>query len=117
MAFNVKYVADESNGVCVVILEDTEWDAIDYMQKYIGDSVDIYPRKNFKIPHKFVGIAKCHPDDIFDWQVGTDLAFDRAYLAYKKSIKNMLKKISEYLRKRADMIDWNIENNKRFKDV
>lgn len=62
----------------------------DYIYKRTGVTIDddrILLRPTYK------GVAKCHPDDIFDVNVGKNLASDRARDKYESAFNNALEKV------------------------
>ena len=114
---DILYCIDEEKRVCVVVLRGCAADAMGEFERYTGDSLWIPSSERFRLPDTIRGVAKCHPDDEFNAQVGSDLAFDRAYKTYKKLLRATSKSMAKYTRTRADMIDDVVENSKRFKNL
>lgn len=112
--FDTKYFIDEEKGICTVVIKHSEWEAQDYFEKMNNNGI-LFRIDKFKMPAKFVGIAKCHPQDKFDAMIGSDLAFDRAYRDYLSCLKVTLKNISDYVRRRSEILDDHIENSNKFK--
>ena len=56
-----------------------------------------YSPKKFQIARSYAGIAKCHPDDKFDAEVGKRIALLRAKEKYQRAVDNKLFKISWWI--------------------
>lgn len=78
-----KYIVNKEKRTVVCILSNCSEDvlkAIDKSFRKIFIS-DLY------INDKYVGVAKCSPEDEWDEKIGKRLAFSRAYAEYRGAIK------------------------------
>lgn len=95
---SIRYVINEEKRTCVAILEGTQHDAITKINKMcksevrFSDEADIwvYDIKNSKyaMPNKFVGIAKCSPEDEWDVEIGKSVARKKLLDKYHKELRN-----------------------------
>lgn len=100
----IKYNINEKKGVVVAMIEQCEFDAIHKVMKRYPplkeielndrtDVEDLYERFNLydlRMPHKFVGVAKCNDEDTFDEEVGVKLAGDRVKEKYNKTLNRLI---------------------------
>lgn len=119
---DVHYQVNEEKGICTCIINVDEWDAInEYGRRFetypIGLSFN-YDSKKFYMHNKFVGVAKCAPEDEFIVEVGQDLAFDKAYKKYLKEKKRILLEISDFLVSHVKVVsDFVKYESKKYKKV
>lgn len=88
-------VVNEAKRTCAVILTNCEADAIRKMRKatrQFNEDFFIRGERSF-IEDKYVGIAKCAPEDVFDAEVGLTLARDRAYKQYNRAFDNEIARV------------------------
>lgn len=82
MKYETKYYVNKEKRTVVCTIECGEWDAFNYLE--CSDIIISASRQNTtlyrhgKMPTKFIGIAKCAPNDMFDEHIGRLLAFNRA---------------------------------------
>lgn len=85
----IHYHVNEEKGVVVAVLEGVEYDAIDLLMrknKYLSYP-SMWPRTQpFMLKDKYVGKAKCMEGDVFNIEVGKELAKERLLLKYYKDL-------------------------------
>lgn len=50
--------------------------------------VDLKIDNNWQTPPTGLGVAKCHPNDKFDWRIGRDVAYARALRNIADKLEN-----------------------------
>lgn len=96
MSYITKYYVNKEKRTVVCVIESREYDALDYIEKGLGD-INFYDtpmtkknEKNYLMPTRFVGVAKCSPQDEFNEETGRTLAFHRAKLKYDASFMRVV---------------------------
>lgn len=87
----MRIIVDEEKRTVVAIIETeyiTDWcewhsiedEAFEHMYKTLGDDIAVLMIPEFikNLPNKFIGKAKCSPNDDFDAETGIELAKTRA---------------------------------------
>lgn len=84
MSYQTKYYVNEEKRTVVCVLTSSEFDVLNYIGK---NHTCYFPMDEVKyiMPRKYVGIAKCSPEDTFDEHIGSVVAFDRAKFKYDKT--------------------------------
>lgn len=98
LKMSIRYVINEEKRTCVAILENTKYDAISKINKMcksearFSDEAEIhvysYKNSKYKIPNRFVGVAKCSPEDVWDVEVGKRIAREKLLDKYHKALHN-----------------------------
>ena len=92
MKYGTKYYVNKDKRTVVCTIECNEFDAIDYVENsqvlalYYGGADPKHTYSHALMPTKFVGIAKCSTEDVFDEHIGRLLAFNRAKSKYDKAL-------------------------------
>ena len=104
---NVKYVIDEANGIVTAYLSvdpDEAQRAFDkiYMNKacdakgLLFNLTDFFDDK-FCTKDEYRGVAKCHPDDVFDVEYGKKLALARAKTKHTHAMMQKFLEICQFI--------------------
>ena len=118
MSYTTKYYVNEEKRTVVCTIESSDWDAVDFFEKsYNQTIVSNSVLKKAAMPRRFVGIAKCAPEDTFDEHIGRVIAFDRAKYKYdhafikavdelcisqRRAIEDCEQRIDKYVNKAAN---------------
>lgn len=126
----IKYYVNEKKRMVVAVLggvdENVSEDALIYYFKNCGRFIrEIAYNQSFYIKNKYVGVAKCHPDDAFDVETGKEIAKakclskyyrdrDRAVVdiwqhvvdANQKVVEHLLEDMSNSLESDEDMVEF-----------
>lgn len=93
---NIHYSVNEKEKKVVCWIENTENLFIDFFSQHSKITFrNFYYEKFFealKMPNKFIGVATCGPDDIWDEKLGRLIAYDRA----KKKVSSSFFKRANY---------------------
>ena len=77
---DVTYIVKPEQKKVIAFIESTTDMFLDFLEENFPD-IHIWSSSNFhsklRMPNKFVGIATCGPDDVWDEDVGKLIAFDR----------------------------------------
>lgn len=77
----VKHYIDKENGVVVAVAEGCAADAINRILKRMQGNVSLgYNKDLFRtavMDDRYVAVAKCHPNDVFDEAVGRKIADEK----------------------------------------
>ena len=104
---DVTYVVRPEQKKVIAYIEGTKWMFCEFVKEnYPGVHV-LWRDKPFedklKMPNKFVGVATCGPDDVWDENVGRLIAFDRMKENLNKSFfKRAITFVAE-MEKRLDL--------------
>ncbi len=82
MSYTTKYYINEEKRTVVCIINSRPYDALDFVYK---SGLNFNAREENRIrllPTRFVGVAKCAPEDTYDEHIGKLIAFDRAKEKY-----------------------------------
>lgn len=94
----IHYHVNEEKGVVVAVLEGVEYDAIVLLMgknEYLS-YFSRWPRiQPFMLKDKYVGKAKCMERDVFNIEVGKELAKERLLLKYYKDLYKAFEKFFE----------------------
>lgn len=95
-----KFYVDEEARIVVCVIPDTSrmiyefvWDNFNWGDISISDAIETSLRRKLKMPHCFIGKARCSEEDNWDVELGKMIAFSRAKdKCYKSFFKraNML---------------------------
>lgn len=96
----VRNYVNEEKRTCVVVISDCEGDVIRKIRKVFRAhfNEDFMFRGNSSfIAEKFIGKAKCAPEDTFDAAVGLELARERAFEKYNAAYDREVDRVVERL--------------------
>lgn len=126
----IRYYVNEKKRTVSAVLggvgENVKGDALKYYFKGSGYFIKPFPYiQSFYINDKYVGVAKCHPDDAFDVETGKEIAKakclskyyrdrDRAVVdiwqhvvdANQKVVEHLLDDMSNSLESEEDMVEF-----------
>lgn len=99
----VKYNIDEENRKITAIIYDSKSDLLRYVvrktnipYKMCKELIKIIRTKNpYLNTDEFIGVAKCAPEDIFNYNYGKTLAARRAQVKYEKNRYKTLKILTD----------------------
>ena len=104
---DVVYIVDEKKRKVVAYVEGTKYELVNFISENKGILPDWFdmPKLHDKLllPNKFIGIATCSPDDVWNPEIGKLIAYHRMKTNMSKSFfkhaetyyRLMLKKINE----------------------
>lgn len=84
---NSKIIENKEERITVVVHDDCEYDAWEYIQKRISNSRGIP-----MMPNRIVGKVKCCDGDEYDSDVGVREAYKKADRTHNKLLKATIKK-------------------------
>ena len=104
---DVKYVVNPEEKKVIAYIEGTKWMFCDFVREN-------YPHYDFywcnepledklKMPNKFIGVATCGPDDVWDENIGRLIAFDRMKDNLNKSFFKRANTFVAEMEKRLDI--------------
>lgn len=96
-----KKFVNKEKGIVTVVLEDCKNDAWNTIQKrttLFDCSGDEYFYAS--MPDRFVGVAKCIGDDVFNEEKGFEIASKKAMAKHKKAHTAAIKRWQDYMLKR-----------------
>jgi hypothetical protein len=64
--------------------------------------------------HEYKGVARCHPNDVFDGVIGTELALARAELKYKEEKLEVVEAILRPIQKKIFELRKEIRETQKF---
>lgn len=104
---DVTYVVRPEQKKVIAYIEGTQWMFTDFVnENYPGAHVfwcDEPLEDKLKMPNKFVGVATCGPDDVWDENVGRLIAFDRMKDNLNKSFFKRANTFVAEMEKRLDI--------------
>lgn len=104
----VNSYVNEEKRTCVVVISDCEDDVIRKVHRVTKGQFkeDFYFRgKNSWLAEKFIGKAKCAPEDEFDSEFGLDMARARAFAKYNAAYDREIDTLLDRIEDMADAID------------
>ena len=92
----IKYFVNEEKRQVIAVLENTEWDAYNKIEKMIADTeFCLVPNKKYRMPSQFKVTVTCDPRDEFNIEVGKDIAKKRVLKNYYASLDKRIGKFRE----------------------
>ena len=86
---DVTYVVRPEQKKVIAYIEGTQWMFIDFVDENYPSFYAFWCSESLtdklKMPNKFIGVATCGPDDVWDENVGRLIAFDRMKDSLNKS--------------------------------
>lgn len=103
-----KYFVDEEHRKVICVIEDTSLFFLNYINDFKLDITET-PKfwNNLVMPHRFVGVATCRENDVFDAEFGKLIAFNKAKI---KLTTSMFKRAQVYVNRVDNMFTEIIEN-------
>lgn len=89
---NIKYVIIKEKGIVKAypVVEGEYAEGIDPNVAETLIEKHGVSKKSLMIPKNLVGIAKLHPEDVYDEEVGKDIARDKLLIAYNRELLKAL---------------------------
>lgn len=104
---DVTYVVRSEQKKVIAYIEGTKWMFTDFVnENYPGAHVfwcDEPLEDKLKMPNKFIGVATCGPDDVWDENVGRLIAFDRMKENLNKSFFKRANTFVAEMERRLDL--------------
>ncbi len=104
----VKIHVNEKQKVVVAVLEDCRLDAYNQLERsipfdYFPDS--LLSDETSDMPETIKAVARCHPDDKFDVEVGKKIAVDKVMVKYTNSYNKALTRVQTKIGKLVNQIE------------
>lgn len=126
MCPEIKYIVNEEKRTVVAVAVGCQRDALDELLKSdytakvllainFGDmnSVPVID-KDLIMSDKFIGVAHCHPEDEFDFEVGRKIATRKLHKSYNKAKRNIVKNFINRVNRLSDNLNTTLNKiNKR----
>ena len=123
MCPEIKFITNEEKGIVVAIAEGCRTDAIDEIlkcnanahvlftifNKNMTDGIDLMVDERLFIKDTFVGVARCHPDDVFSEATGRRIACKKLHKAYNKAKYNTIKTFAKRLSRLSENINYSMQ--------
>lgn len=87
-----KFIIKEEDGVVVAILQGTAMDLIKLLNV---DTDDYRVIEKLLLSDQYKGVAKLADGDVWNEEVGKEIAFEKAHAKYKEAILKRLKMIKK----------------------
>jgi hypothetical protein len=104
---DVTYVVRPEQKKVIAYIEDTQWMFTDFVDENYPGSYAFWASESMadklRMPNKFVGVATCGPDDVWDENVGRLIAFDRMKDNLNKSFFKRANTFVAEMEKRLDI--------------
>ena len=104
---DVTYVVQSEQKKVIAYIEDTEWMFFKFVNENYPSTrncwCDSSLAAKLKMPNKFIGVATCGPDDVWDENVGRLIAFDRMKDNLNKSFFKRANTFVAEMEKRLDI--------------
>ena len=104
---DVTYVVRPEQKKVIAYLEGTQWMFTDFVnENYPSTPIfwcDEPLEDKLKMPNKFIGVATCGPDDVWDENIGRLIAFDRMKDNLNKSFFKRANTFVAEMEKRLDI--------------
>ena len=109
----MQHFVNEDKKIVTTVLSGTENDALRMLMKLnagdgFDDYISVWAHCSY-MSDKFVGIAKCHPDDDFDIQKGIELSKIRALNKYHNALQKELMNFANKMDQFTEKIDRKVE--------
>ena len=107
-ATDALYYVNEEKRIVTCVINNTKPMFMEFIKdfalKYRNPDVfvNVSTWQKFEMPARFVGIARCHPDDVFDPSLGKIIAYSRAQ---KNMYKSFFKRANTYVQLLDDSLD------------
>lgn len=104
---DVTYVVRPEQKKVIAYIEGTQWMFTDFVNENYPSApifwCDEPLEDKLKMPNKFIGVATCGPDDVWDENVGRLIAFDRMKDNLNKSFFKRANTFVAEMEKRLDI--------------
>ena len=104
---DVTYVVRPEQKKVIAYIEGTQWMFTDFVNENYPGAYVFWCNESLedklKMPNKFIGVATCGPDDVWDENVGRLIAFDRMKDNLNKSFFKRANTFVAEMEKRLDI--------------
>lgn len=104
---DVTYVVRPEQKKVIAYIEGTQWMFTDFVNENYPGSYVFWCNESMedklRMPNKFIGVATCDPDDVWDENVGRLIAFDRMKDNLNKSFFKRANTFVAEMEKRLDI--------------
>ena len=104
---DVTYVVRPEQKKVIAYIEGTQWMFTDFVNENYPGSYAFWCNESMedklRMPNKFIGVATCGPDDVWDENVGRLIAFDRMKDNLNKSFFKRANTFVAEMEKRLDI--------------
>ena len=92
----IKYFINEDKKQVIGLLEHTRWDAVNEICKMIRDTdFCVVPSDKYMMPDEYRVVVQCAADDVFDPEVGKQIAKKRILERYYPALHKRVDKFRE----------------------
>lgn len=116
---NVEYRVYAEKGIVIAMIRPNSNEALEeFNNKYMAQSTSGIELgfnwwnstfMHFAMPNKLTAVAKCHPEDTFDEELGKRIALNKLRKKYNTSKNKRLYKMLECLHKAVKLLDADLE--------
>ena len=104
---DVTYVVRPEQKKVIAYIEGTQWMFTNFVDENYPSSYAFWASESMgdklRMPNKFVGVATCGPDDVWDENVGRLIAFDRMKENLNKSFFKRANTFVNEMERRLDL--------------
>ena len=104
---DVTYVVRPEQKKVIAYIEGTQWMFTDFVNENYPGSYVFWCNESMedklRMPNKFIGVATCGPDDVWDENVGRLIAFDRMKENLNKSFFKRANTFVAEMERRLDL--------------
>lgn len=95
---HIVYLINQEERTIVAVLEGTAYDVLQQLNKRVAAGIGLGLKQRgyggLGLKDTYKGIAKCHPNDLWDEEVGREIAKQRALAKYRR---HRVRVLSEWL--------------------
>ena len=92
---SIKYYVNEEKRTVVAVMEDTSNSVVDFILANNNNvNISTLNEKKYQIKDKYLAKAVCHKDDVFDVEVGKEIAKYKVLFLHYKDFYN---KVNEWV--------------------
>ena len=96
MSYTTKYYVNEDKRTVVCVIQSRKLDAVNFMEKTGFEFLQFSDKAMQVMPTRFVGVARCSPEDKYDEHIGRLIAFDRAKEKYDMAFIHAVESMYDY---------------------
>ena len=93
----IKYVVIPEKKQTIGILSNCEFDAVNRIEKLMGDGFHLCDLRKYMMPHTFKATVTCYPGDEYNEEEGKRRAKQKLLVNYYRSLDKRLDKFREEL--------------------
>ena len=106
----VKYYVVPEKRMVVAALNNCQYDACNKLAKIVETMDFIVYQDKFMMPNNLRAVAVCHEDDVFDIEVGKQIAKEKLMRRYYKHFDQKIALFNEYLARVNERMAEHINN-------